>query len=60
VPVLIVAGDDDRVVGTETLRELGRALPDATYVEIDECGHIPQEECPDEFTAAVQSFVDGL
>jgi pimeloyl-ACP methyl ester carboxylesterase len=60
VPVLIVAGDDDRVVGTETLRELGRALPDATYFEIEQCGHIPQEECPDEFVEAVQSFVDSL
>ncbi len=60
VPVLIIAGDDDRVVGSEELRELGSALPDATYVEIEKCGHIPQEECPDEFAAAVQAFADGL
>lgn len=60
VPVLVITGDDDRIVPTEESVRLSRTLPDARLVVIPECGHIPQEECPEPFLEAVRGFVGEL
>jgi pimeloyl-ACP methyl ester carboxylesterase len=59
-PVLIVVGDDDRVVGTDTVADLAEALPDAEFVILEECGHVAHEECADEVSAAISSFLEGM
>ncbi len=60
VPALVITGDDDRIVPTEESIRLARELPDAELVVIPACGHVPQEECPEAFVAAVQGFVGKL
>jgi pimeloyl-ACP methyl ester carboxylesterase len=32
-------------------------VPDAALVVIPQCGHVPQEECPQAFVEAVKEFV---
>jgi len=32
---------------------LGRTMPHSRVTVIPECGHFPQEECPEEFSKAV-------
>lgn len=59
VPVLVVTGDDDRVVPTASSVSLA-AETGASLEVIPACGHIPQEECPGEFLAAVDRLLDGL
>jgi pimeloyl-ACP methyl ester carboxylesterase len=59
LPVLVITGDDDRIVPTEESIRLARELPNARLVVIPNCGHVPQEECPAEFLHAVLPFVMG-
>ncbi|HZU86697.1 MAG TPA: alpha/beta hydrolase [Anaerolineaceae bacterium] len=60
MPVLVVTGDDDRIVATELSIRLGGEIPGAKLVVFSACGHVPQEECPDQFLQAVQPFLLGL
>lgn len=60
VPTLVITGDDDRIVPTEESLRLAEEIPGARLVVIEECGHLPQEECPGEFLEAVQAFVESL
>ena len=57
VPVLVVTGDDDRIVPTEQSVRLAEEIPGAQLVVIPECGHVPQEECPGPFLEAVETFL---
>jgi len=60
VPVLVITGDDDRIVPTEQSIRLAGEIPGAELVVIPNCGHVPQEECPDAFLAAMAEFLAGL
>jgi pimeloyl-ACP methyl ester carboxylesterase len=57
VPVLVITGDDDRIVPTADSVRLAGELPNATLVVVPECGHVPQEECPQAFLEAVTAFL---
>jgi len=59
LPVLVITGDDDRIVPTAESIQLAEALPNARLAVIPNCGHVPQEECPQEFMAAVLEFVQA-
>jgi pimeloyl-ACP methyl ester carboxylesterase len=56
-PTLVISGDDDRIVPVEQSIRLAKELPDAQLVVIPNCGHVPQEECPQAFLNAVLPFV---
>ncbi|MCX7855395.1 MAG: alpha/beta hydrolase [Anaerolineae bacterium] len=60
VPVLVVTGDDDRIVPTEQSIRLAGEIPGAQLAVIPECGHVPQEECPGPFLEAVEAFLRGI
>jgi pimeloyl-ACP methyl ester carboxylesterase len=57
LPSLVVAGDDDRIVPTAEHVRLSKVLPNARLVVIEGCGHVPQEEKPEEFLRAVIPFL---
>jgi len=59
VPVAIITGDDDRVVATANSRELAGIIPGAELFVIEASGHLPQEETPAEFMAALVEAVSG-
>ena len=58
MPVLVIAGDDDRVVPTTDSVRLAEAVPNAKLVRLSNCGHLPQEECPAAFLEAVHRALD--
>lgn len=59
VPVLIVHGREDRLVPVRASRGLRKELGDAAaLVELDACGHVPHEECPERFLQAVVPWVE--
>ncbi|HET9495291.1 MAG TPA: alpha/beta hydrolase [Chloroflexia bacterium] len=60
MPVLVITGDDDRIVPTAQSVRLAGELPNATLVVVPDCGHLPHEECPEDFMRAVREFVAGL
>jgi pimeloyl-ACP methyl ester carboxylesterase len=59
VPVLVITGDDDRIVPTAQSIRLAGELPQARLVILPECGHVPQEECPEAFLEALDAFLEG-
>jgi pimeloyl-ACP methyl ester carboxylesterase len=60
LPVLVITGDDDRIVPTQTTIETAGKIPGAQLVVLPECGHVPQEECPQAFLSAVEVFISQL
>jgi len=59
IPALVITGDDDRIVPVESSIRLAQELPVAELVIIPNCGHLPQEECPEPFLASVQAFAQS-
>jgi pimeloyl-ACP methyl ester carboxylesterase len=57
VPVLVITGDDDRIVPTEQSIRLAGEIPGAGLAVLPSCGHVPQEECPEAFLLAVEDFL---
>jgi pimeloyl-ACP methyl ester carboxylesterase len=57
LPVLVITGDDDRIVPTEQSIRLADEIPNAELVVIEQCGHLPHEEQPDKFMQAVTEFI---
>lgn len=60
MPVLVITGDDDRIVPTEESIRLASELPNADMVVIPEAGHVPHEERPEKFMEAVRAFLAEL
>ncbi|MEK6795134.1 MAG: alpha/beta hydrolase [Spirochaetota bacterium] len=57
MPVLVITGDDDRLVPASNSIRLARDIPGAKLIVITNCGHMPQEEKPREFMNAVEPFL---
>lgn len=53
MPVLVITGDDDRVVATRSSVELAKKFPNATLEVIAQSGHLPHEETSAEFLQAL-------
>ncbi len=60
LPVLVVTGAEDVTVPAEQSERLARALPNADFAALPDCGHLPQEECPDALLAALTAFIQSL
>lgn len=57
LPVLVITGDDDRIVPTEQSLQLAQEIPGAQLAVIQQAGHLPHEEKPVEFMQAVRDFL---
>jgi pimeloyl-ACP methyl ester carboxylesterase len=57
VPTFILWGREDKVIPLKVGQLLHRAIPNSTLEIIEECGHIPQEEKPDETIARISKFL---
>ncbi len=58
VPTLLLWGTADRIVPLWVAEELERRLPDARLEVIEECGHIPPEEKPQESLGILMDFLE--
>jgi pimeloyl-ACP methyl ester carboxylesterase len=56
-PTLIVHGERDQLVPVAAARALAARRPEFTLEVIDDCGHVPQLEVPDQFLAAAIPWV---
>jgi len=57
VPTLIVWGREDRIVPLECSELYQQAIPGSRLEIINQCGHSPQLEKPEEFTRLVRDFL---
>lgn len=58
IKVLILHGVGDRLVPVSNSRRLARIIPHAELIEYRDCGHVPQEELPEQFIKSVKAFVE--
>ncbi|HKO95479.1 MAG TPA: alpha/beta hydrolase [Pyrinomonadaceae bacterium] len=55
-PTLIVWGENDREVSVEDGRRIHEQIPNSRLMIFRECGHLPHEEYPEEFTRLIAEF----
>lgn len=59
-PTLLVWGLQDTLLSPVHAKEAADRIPDASFVGLDRCGHIPAEERPDALLDAVLPFLEHL
>lgn len=59
LPTLILWCDHDRIVPLDVGLKLRRTLPNSTLRIVDDCGHMPQEEQPEQTLNLLKGFLDG-
>lgn len=57
IPTRIVWGRQDQLVPLECGQLYQQAIPGAELVVIDQCGHLPQVEKPEEFVRCALAFL---
>ncbi|MFU8826889.1 MAG: alpha/beta fold hydrolase, partial [Brevefilum sp.] len=57
---LVIGGAADQIVPVENSLRLADDIAGAQLVVIDQCGHLPQEECPLEFISAIDQFLTTM
>lgn len=57
MPVLIIQGDDDRIVPPEHARQFNAAISGSQLMWMEGVGHVPQETRADETTGALREFL---
>jgi pimeloyl-ACP methyl ester carboxylesterase len=57
VPTLILWGRQDKVIPLKVGQLLHQLIPNSMLKVIEQCGHIPQEEKPDETIALIANFL---
>ena len=60
MPVLLITGDADTVVPTADTVALDSMFPDSRLVIVENAGHLPQEEQPGDFMAAITAHWEDL
>jgi pimeloyl-ACP methyl ester carboxylesterase len=57
LPVLVISGEHDRTVPVAQSIRLAQELPNAGLALLPNCGHVPQEECPQALLQAIARFL---
>ncbi len=58
VPTLVLSGANDNIVPVAQSERLAKDIPDAVLVTFADCGHTPQDECPELFVRAVTQWLE--
>jgi pimeloyl-ACP methyl ester carboxylesterase len=56
-PALFVWGEKDRLVPAAFSRHVADVLPDARQLVLNECGHVPQVELPDQTNKLLREYI---
>lgn len=57
IPTLVIWGKQDKLIPLETGERFAREIGGAKLKVLDNAGHLPQIEQPDEFSRAIKGFV---
>lgn len=56
-PALVVWGEEDALIPVRAGRGAAERLPEARFVGLPACGHLPMEECPEAWLDAALEFL---
>lgn len=59
-PTLVIWGDQDRLIPTSHYEKFQKDFPHAKCLLIKDCGHIPQEEAPQQVIPALSAFLQNI
>jgi len=59
-PALVISGDSDAIVPVTDSQRLNSELPNSRLAILPACGHVPQEECPELFEEAVNTWLSQM
>jgi pimeloyl-ACP methyl ester carboxylesterase len=59
IPVLLIWGEKDEIVPLEVGRKLAGNIRNSRLVVVPNCGHVPQEECPNQAIEAMEKFLSA-
>jgi len=59
VPVLIIWGENDRLIPSYYASQFHQGLPESELHIINKCGHMPEMETPKEFNQILHQFILG-
>jgi pimeloyl-ACP methyl ester carboxylesterase len=59
VPMRLVWGVADQLMPLDYAQRMIDALPDARLIPVERCGHVPQQEAPDRFLAALRKALEA-
>jgi pimeloyl-ACP methyl ester carboxylesterase len=60
LPALVIAGEEDVLIPPAEAEAMHRLLPQSTCVLIRRAGHLSNLEAPGAFSAALQTFLEGI
>lgn len=60
VPTLLIRGEEDKITSRKSMEYMHSHIPNVTFVEIDEAGHLPNLENPETFNHEVSKFLIQL
>lgn len=59
VPAFVIGGEDDHIIRSWYFEAVSREIPGAKLALLPKCGHVPHEECPDEFMDEVIKYLEN-
>ena len=60
VPILVLAGEEDRRFRVEEARAMADAIPASQFVVLPQAGHLAARESPEAVNREVDAFLAGL
>jgi pimeloyl-ACP methyl ester carboxylesterase len=58
-PALFIWGDSDRLIPAGFSRRVAETVPDARQVVLEECGHVPQIELPEQTNRLIRDHIES-
>lgn len=56
-PTLVISGEQDKVVPVEDSQKIAELIEDASFISIQDCGHMPHEEKPYDFIQILDEWL---
>jgi pimeloyl-ACP methyl ester carboxylesterase len=60
VPTMIIWGENDAILSVYDAHRFYEDIPHADLILVPNCGHFPQEECPEEAAGYISQFLERL
>ncbi|BAU56732.2 alpha/beta hydrolase fold [Halorhodospira halochloris] len=60
VPTLVVIGAEDTIIDPQESQQLAETLQNADSLVIEDCGHLPHEECPERTYEKISGWINAL